>query len=149
MMDRQLAHTTWMLGESFSLADAALWHPIWFLQSEPSSFALAQKFPDLMRWFKRVDAMGHGKMKGMEPDEALKIARDSVPSTGQYEDSEDPNGLKLGAKVAVTPDDYGFDPVVGEVVVSSIYEIAIVRDDPALGRIVNHFPKVGFHIKPA
>jgi len=146
-MDRQLEHTTYMLGESFSLADAALYHPVWFLQSEPNSFALAQKCKNLMRWFKRIDAMGHGDMKGMDPDEALKIARESTPSTHQYEEEGDPNKLHLGAKVAVTPDDYGFDPVVGKVVVSSIYEIAIERDDPSLGKIVNHFPKVGFHLK--
>ena len=112
MMDRQTEHTTYMLGESFSLADAALYHPVWFLQSEPSSFALAQKFPNLMRWFKRVDAMGHGDTKGMDPDEALKIARESTPASGGHEDADDPNGLKLGTKVAITPDDYGFDPVV-------------------------------------
>jgi glutathione S-transferase len=149
MMDRQLEHTTYMLGESFSLADAALYHPVWFLQSEQSSFELAQKFPNLMRWFKRIDAMGHGNMKGMDPEEALTIARESTPSSHQHEDVNDPNKLKLGTKVAVTPDDYGFDPVVGNVVVSSIYEIAVERDDSALGKIVNHFPKVGFHIKPA
>ncbi len=102
MMDRQLERTTYMLGESFSLADAALYHPVWFLQSEPSSFALAQKCPNLMRWFKRIDAMGHGDMKGMDPDEALKIARESTPASGGEEDRDDPNGLKLGAKVAMT-----------------------------------------------
>jgi hypothetical protein len=149
MMDRQLEQTTYMLGESFSLADAALYHPVWFLQSEPSSFALAQKFSNLMRWFKRIDAMGHGTMKGMDPDEALKIARESTPATREDQDADDPNGLKIGAKVAVTPDDYGFDPVVGKVVASSIYEIAIEREEPSLGNIVNHFPKVGFRISPA
>jgi glutathione S-transferase len=149
MMDRQLERTTYMLGESFSLADAALYHPVWFLQSEPSSFALAQKFPNLMRWFQRVDAMGHGEKKGMDPDEALKIARESFPMAGGDEDHDDPNGLKLGTKVAITPDDYGFDPVVGKVVSSSTYEIAIERDEASLGKIVNHFPKVGFRISAA
>lgn len=149
MIDRQLEHTTYMLGESFSLADAALYHPVWFLQSEPSSFALAQKCLNLMRWFKRIDAMGHGDMKGMDPDEALQIARESTPASGGTEDIDNPNGLKLGAKVAITPDDYGFDPVVGKVVSSSIYETAIEREEPGLGKLVNHFPKIGFHIKPA
>jgi len=149
MMDRQLEQTSYMLGESFSLADAALFHPVWFLQSEPSSFAIAQKFRNLMRWFKRIDAMGHGTMKGMDPDEALKVARESTPATREHEDADDPNGLKVGAKVAVTPDDYGFDPVVGKVVASTIYEIAIEREEPSLGKVVNHFPKVGFRISPA
>jgi len=138
-----------MLGESFSLADAALYHPVWFLQAEPSSFAIAQKFSNLMRWFKRIDAMGHGDMKGMDPDEALKIARESTPAAVRHEESDDANGFKLEAKVAVTPDDYGFDPVVGKVVASSTYEIAIEREEPSLGKIVNHFPKVGFRISAA
>jgi glutathione S-transferase len=153
MMDRQLEKTTYMLGESFSLADAALYHPVWFLQMEPSSFAIAQKLANLMRWFKRVDAMGHGDMKGMDPDEALKVARESTPAAGGHEETheqtDDANGVKLGAKVAVTPDDYGFDPVVGKVVATTTYEIAIEREEPSLGKIVNHFPKVGFRISAA
>ncbi len=90
--------------------------------------------------------MGHGDMKGMDPDEALKIARESTPATREHEDADDLNGLKMGAKVAVMPDDYGFDAVVGKVVSSSVYEVAIERDEPNLGKIVNHFPKVGFRI---
>jgi len=149
MMDRQLEKTTYMLGESFSLADAALFHPVWFLQAEPSSFAIAQKFSNLMRWFKRIDAMGHGDMKGMDPDEALKIARESTPATREHEEPGDLNGFEVGAKVAVMPDDYGFDPVVGNVVSTSTYEVAIEREEASLGKIVNHFPKIGFRISAA
>jgi hypothetical protein len=71
--------------------------------------------------------MGHGDMKGMDPDEALKIARESTPAAGRHEETDNANGLKLGAKVAVTPDDYGFDPVVGKVVVTTTYDIAVER----------------------
>ena len=39
-----------------------------------------------MRWFKRIDAMGHGDMKGMDPDEALKIARESTPAAAGMEE---------------------------------------------------------------
>jgi glutathione S-transferase len=79
--------------------------------------------------------------------------RESTPAAGRHEETHEPtdeaNGLKLGAKVAVTPDDYGFDPVVGKVVARSTYEIAIEREEPSLGKIENHFPKVGFRISPA
>lgn len=149
MMDRQLETTTYMLGESFSLADAALFHPVWFLQAEPSSFAIALEFSSLMRWFKRIDAMGHGDMKGMDPDEALKIARESAPATREHDEPGDLNGFEVGAKVAVMPDDYGFDPVVGNVVSTSTYEVAIEREEASLGKIVNHFPKIGFRISAA
>ena len=146
ILDRQLKETSFLLGNSFSLADAACFHPVWFLRAEPSSFAIAQKFSNVMRWFDRVDAMGYGNVTPMDPDEALKIARESTPATREHADDGDPNGLKPGMKVAVTPDDYGFDPVVGTIVSSSAYEIAIKREDATLGAIVNHFPKIGFRI---
>jgi hypothetical protein len=102
-----------------------------------------------MRWFERIDAMGYGDVRLMDPDEALKVARDSNPATSENVDSSDPNGLKAGTRVSVTPDDYAFDPVTGRVVVSTIHEVAIERDVPELGKIVNHFPKIGFRIAAA
>src|SRR6266851_10251940 len=38
ILDRQLAHSPFLLGKSFSLADAACFHPVWFLRAEPSAF---------------------------------------------------------------------------------------------------------------
>lgn len=149
LLDRQLANRPFILGESFSLADASCFHPVWFLRAEPSAFAHAQACPNMMRWFERIDAMGYGDVRPMDPDEALKIAHDSTPATRARIDETDPNGLKAGAKVSVMPDDYGFDPVTGTVVVSTIYEIAVEREVPELGRIVNHFPKIGFRIATA
>lgn len=149
MLDRQLADRPFLLGNAFSLADAASFHPVWFLRAEPNAFALAERHANLMRWFQRIEAMGNGDVKPMDPDEALKIAMESEPATREKFDSSDPNGIKPGMKVAVTPDDYGFDPVAGGVVVSTLYEIAVERQDPQLGRIVNHFPKVGFRVSAA
>ena len=53
-----------------------------------------------MRWFERLDAMGAGDMKPMDPDEALKIAKESTPAASGHSDAGDPNGLQLGARVA-------------------------------------------------
>ena len=149
LIDRSLASQPYILGDRFSLADAACFHPVWFLRAEPTAFSHAQKFPNLMRWFERIDAMGHGAMTPMEPDEALQIAKAANPVSQPSSDPSDPNGVKPGARIAVTPDDYAFDPVVGTVVLSTIHEIAIEREDPAVGRIVIHFPKIGFRISAA
>jgi glutathione S-transferase len=148
-LDLTLGQKPYLLGSSFSLADAACFHCVWFLRAEPTAFSLAQKFPNVMKWFERVEAMGQGDVKPMDPDEALKIAKDSTPATKQLADEGDPNGLKPGMRVSVTPEDYGFDPVTGVVVSSSIYEVAIEREEPDLGKIVNHFPKIGFRIAAA
>ncbi|MGO9607329.1 MAG: glutathione S-transferase family protein [Candidatus Binataceae bacterium] len=148
-LDRTLAKQPFILGSSFSLADAACLHCVWFLRAEPTAFSLAQKCSNVMRWFERIDAMGHGDVKAMDPDEALKIAKESAPATRESTDGGAPNGLKPGMRISVTPEDYGFDPVTGVVVVSSIYEVAIARHDSDLGQIVNHFPKIGFRVAAA
>jgi glutathione S-transferase len=146
LLDRSLERQRFLLSNSFSLADAACFHPVWFLRAEPSAFALAQKHRALMQWFQGIDGMGHGDVTPMDPDEALEIARTSAPQAKEAFDPDDPNPLKPGARVSITPDDYGFEPVTGSVIASTLYEIAIRRDDPYLGAIVNHFPKVGFRI---
>jgi len=148
MIDRQLRDGRhFLLGGAFSLADAACYHTVWFMRSEPGSFALAQRNPNLMSWFERVESMGVGNSTPMSQDEALALAKDSRPATTPSAEPDDPNQLQVGDRVEVMADDYGFDPIAGTVVVSSLYEIAIEREDPSLSRLVNHFPKVGFRIR--
>jgi hypothetical protein len=90
--------------------------------------------------------MGHGKRTDMAPDEALAIAKQSMPAAAPVADLQEPNGIKPGDLVTVTPDDYGFDPVAGEVVASSTHEIAIRRRDDQVGDVVVHFPRIGFRV---
>jgi hypothetical protein len=107
---------------------------------------LFNEFPALLAWADRIHALGHGKRREMAPDEALRIARESTPLPAQRADAGEPNHIAPGARVSVTPDDYGFDPVDGEVVASSAHEIAVRREDPQLGDIVVHFPRIGFRV---
>lgn len=51
-----------------------------------------------------------------------------------------------GIRVVVVPDDYGFDPVEGELVASSRHEVAVRREAPATGEVVVHFPRAGFRV---
>ncbi len=84
----------------------------------------------------------------MNTEEALKIAHDSAPTNVTATDRREPNGINPGARVTVTPDDYAFDPVAGEVVASSVHEIAIRRRDDQVGEVVVHFPRIGFRVQP-
>lgn len=135
-----------LLGAQFSLADAASYHPVWFLRSIPGAAAIFDEFPALNAWADRLRAMGQGDRKDMDPSEALKIARESTPEARQAVDARDPNGLQPGMRVAVMPDDYGFDPVEGEVIFSTTHEIALRRRDADLGEIAVHFPRAGFRV---
>ena len=58
----------------------------------------------------------------------------------------EPNGLAAGERVNVVPDDYGFDPVGGELVAADVHEIAVRRSSPETGEVVVHFPRAGFRV---
>jgi glutathione S-transferase len=138
-----------LLGPEPGLADFTTYHPLWFLQRfHPRSAAVLDAVPAVAAWTGRVAAVGHGERQPMEPREALAIARDAQPATKPQADPGEPNGRRPGERVAVLPDDYGRDPVEGELVASSPQEIAIRRHDPQLGELVVHFPRAGFVVLP-
>ncbi len=94
-------------------------------------------------------AMGHGQREDMDAAAALQIARESTPLPGRGVASGEPNGLEVGMRVAVMPDDYGFDPVGGELITATTEEVAVRRRDDEIGEVVVHFPRIGFQIRRA
>jgi len=135
-----------VVGRQFSLADAACYHPVWFLRNFPGAAVVFDEFPQLVAWAERIKAMGHGRRTDMSADDALRIAKDSTPAVARSGGEHEPNGIKPGDRVTVTPDDYGFDPVAGDVVTLSVHEIAIHRRDDEVGDVVVHFPRLGFRV---
>jgi glutathione S-transferase len=57
MIDAQVAHQDFFLGKTFTMADASLYHPFFFLALNPGNFAKVAEFPHLMRWYERVRAI--------------------------------------------------------------------------------------------
>jgi glutathione S-transferase len=139
----------YLLGAAFSLADAAAYHPVWFLRTVAGAAALLDEFPAVLAWADRIAAMGHGARCDMPAAEALHVAATSTPATPIGVDPLEPSRLAAGDRVAVVADDYGFDPVTGELVASSAHEVAVRRRDERLGEVVVHFPRVGFSLAPA
>jgi glutathione S-transferase len=136
----------WLLGTAFSLADAACYHPLWFLRVAPAGQALLADFPRITTWMATLEAMGQGERRDVPAADALAVARDAEPAMPTGVDPREPSGLAADMEVTVTPDDYGFDPVAGSLVSSSPEEIAIRRSDPAVGTVVVHFPRFGFRV---
>ena len=145
-LDSQLAARDFLLGSSFSLADAACFHPLWFLRGDPESFAAVDSRPTLKRWFDRVDGMGRGRMTALDADEALALAQQSLPLTPERSDGTDPNGLRPGDRISISADDYGVERVSGVAVVVTASEIALKREDPSVGEVVVHFPRAGYRV---
>ncbi|HVP27712.1 MAG TPA: glutathione S-transferase family protein [Myxococcota bacterium] len=149
LVDAQLADgRRFLLGDAPSLADAAAYHPIWFLRAIPPTARAYAEFPRLEAWAERMKSIGHGTRSECRPEEALEIARAASPATRAARDPGDPRGLEPGTKIRIVPDDYGFDPVEGELVTSSVHEVALRRSAPEVGEVVVHFPRAGFQVTP-
>ena len=150
LLEAQLSDgRSFLLGGEPSLADFAGYHPVWFLRAiAPAAAALAE-FSGVGKWAERVAAIGHGRRSEIVPAEALAIARNARPLAGTGVARGEPNGLALGERVNVVPDDYGFDPVAGELVAADVHEVAVRRTSPETGEVVVHFPRAGFRVTRA
>jgi glutathione S-transferase len=138
-----------LLGAEPSLADFAAVHPIWFLRAIPPAAAALAELPAVGKWAERVAAIGHGRRSEIAPAEALAIAKAARPLPGAGVARGEPNGLVAGEPVTVVPDDYGFDPVGGELVAADVHEVAVRRSSPETGEVVVHFPRAGFRVSRA
>ncbi|HUB84537.1 MAG TPA: hypothetical protein VL971_02510, partial [Rhizomicrobium sp.] len=108
-----------------------------------------KEFPRIVAWRDRIAAIGHGKSSPMDPKDALAVAKAAQSEARPTTDPFDPRGWKTGDKVTVSADDYGRDPVAGEIVFGNAHEIAIRRHDEQIGDVVVHFPRAGFTVMPA
>ena len=139
----------WIAGPAPCVADLAVYHPLWFFTARTDR--LAQElapYPLIAAWMSRVRAFGHGTPTPMTPQRALEIARNAVPLAPEPSTPwpEDP---PLGADVRIRADDYGRDVVNGELVYAGIDEIAVRRNDPIVGTVVVHFPRLGYDLRAA
>ncbi|WP_437285135.1 glutathione S-transferase family protein [Sorangium sp. So ce406] len=145
-LEGQLRDRPFLLGDAFSIADAACFHPVWFMKHSARLFAEVEARPALAAWFARIEGFGPGDARPMTPAEALEIARASEPADvagGEIARGEE---LRPGDAVTIAADDYGTDEIRGVVARISASEITVRRQDPAVGEIALHFPRAGYRI---
>jgi len=139
----------WILGDGPSFADIDAYFPVWMARGNVGTAAeLLAPFPKLLGWEARMRAIGHGSRREIDAAEALAVARAAAPA-GHHDVIEDELGLRHGARVTVTPDDYGRIPVEGELVTLTRREVAVRRLTPEAGEVVVHFPRSGYRVAPA
>ena len=148
VVEQMLAHGgRWLLGEAPGQADLAVYHGLWFLSAMPIDCAheLAGH-PATCAWMARVAALGHGTQQGIGADAALAIAAAAMPAP-IAESIMDDTLPAPASEVAIRPDDYVTDPVVGCLMHVDRDDIALLRHDESLGDVMLHFPRVGYSIK--
>lgn len=134
-----------LMGDAPGIADANAYYNLAFIRwIVPAAAKSADEMPKLAAWEQRVKAVGHGKRQEISREAALDIAKAARSAEAVKIDPGEPNGLKPGDRVTVMADDYGRDPISGELVSSSAQHIALKRSDPRVGDVVVHFPRAGF-----
>jgi glutathione S-transferase len=137
------------MGAEPSLADCALYNPVWFINRHLGAAAgPLDRLPRIAAWFERMKAIGNGQRSDMKPADALAAAKASKPAPASV-DPNDPSGLKPGQKLTVTPDDTGRVPVAGTLVGLTPDRISLARSDERAGDVVVHFPRAGFFVAAA
>ncbi len=150
LLERQLADgRPFVLGARASLADFSLYHPLWAARTLPPLSPVLEPCHGIRAWLGRIDAFGHGESVAMNGADAVEMARQASPRTQTLADPHDPNGRAPGDRVEVVHESFGRDPVVGELVMSSVHEIAIRRHDARTGEVVVHFPREHYLVLPA
>lgn len=151
--DRVSQGRDFMLGAEPGLPDAACHYVVWFLNGRwDKGPEFLSQFPALMAWEKRMLDIGHGTEESMEGEDALEIAKAaepmSVPPMGLPPICpQDPQELSVGTPVRINPLGYGTDSVVeGTVRWATRHVVSINREDPDVGRLAVHFPRVGYRL---
>ena len=136
----------YLLGSQASIADFSVYHCLWFLQNAKAVAGILDQVPRVQAWMRVMAGFDGGAPEKIGAEEALEVARDSVPLTaaGGFVDT---HGIGLGEQVTVSPSDYALDPVSGELVAASEREYAVRRSDERAGTVVVHFPRIGYQLR--
>lgn len=144
-IDQCLAWGPFLLGKEPSLADVAVYHPLWYARGNLGEDEGLSGHVRVLAWMERMAAFGHGSNETMTSDEALAVARAAEPDIVRDTASE----WSIGTALAVTPTDWGFDTVTGTCLAANRESVVIRRDDPEVGAVAVHFPRIGFAVTEA
>ena len=134
-------------GDAPGYADCAAGMNVWFQGNFGLKDARLAPFPQVAAWIARVEAIGHGTPIDTTAEEALDIARTAEPAVTEQVDAD--SGFTAGQAVTVRTEDPGADPVAGTLSRLTPRDLALLREDPRVGRVAVHFPRLGQIVRPA
>jgi len=126
-----------------TIADFAAFHPLW-LHVSTGGRPLDARYAHVVRWYERVEALGHGTREEIDPEQAFEAARAAKPrplpaATGDAD-------ARVGRRVSVAPSDYGTVPVTGLLAAATPSRYIVARETDRFGTLHVHFPRRGFSL---
>jgi len=137
-----------LLGAEPAAIDAQFYHVVWFLRGRwAGGPSFLSEFTDLVRWEENVSAIGHGTSTDVSPAEAIALAKKLEPVSETGVTAHDPQGLKVGQGVTISPDvNGGEQPVAGLIRFANAETVVIERTDDDVGTVCVHFPRAGYRV---
>ena len=134
----------YLLGEAPCIADFATYHVVWFFRGRHIDCRQElAAYPRLLAWRDRMARIGHGVRTDITADEALAVARHAAPAIPRPSSPQEGDPMP-GQSARVRPNDNARDWVEGQVTYIDTDEIALLRQDPEIGDVTVHFPRLGY-----
>jgi glutathione S-transferase len=145
-LEDMIGTQTFFFGARSSIADFSIFHSLWFVGRGGPLADILAPYRQLAAWRERMRAFGHGTYDQLGSGAAIAVARSATPAASAGV-SDDAHGLAAGEKVVIAATDTGTDPIEGELYAATRERISIARSDPRAGRVVVHFPRLGFELR--
>ena len=146
-LENMIGTQAFFFGARSSIADFAIYHCLWFVRRGGPQAEILEPCRRLAAWRERMHAFGHGTCDQLDSGAAIEIARSATPAASAG--LADVHGFAAGETVVIAATDTGTEPVEGELYAATRERISIARTDPRAGRVVVHFPRLGFELRRA
>ena len=139
--------SAFLFGETPSLADIVVYHPIWLLETIGGPSPLVEERPATRAWMDRVAALGQGVPTDIAADEALNVARAATPAEVAGE-MRLPDGLAVGDPIQVSPLEER-SSAEGDLLFVDDHRVVIRARHDRVGEVNVHFPRAGYRLRTA
>jgi glutathione S-transferase len=136
------------LGEVPTIADFAVYHPLWFTRVRtPALAGVLNATPSVQEWMGRMAEIGHSTSEKFTAAEALAVSNAATPAALHDDIFQDEHGIALGSQVQIVSENFGLEPTQGELLAATRMHYTLRRIDDRAGAVHVHFPRIGYLLK--
>jgi glutathione S-transferase len=143
----------YLLGAQPSVADFAVYHPLWFVRRVPSLASILEPTPAVLTWMDRMAAYGHGTIEKCTAADSIAACAAFTGTNHlfdvKHEVFQDEHGIPLGSLVNITAESFGTEVTQGTLVAATRTRYTLRRVDERAGTVHVHFPRIGYVLQAA
>jgi glutathione S-transferase len=137
--------SSFVLGDTFTIADIAVYQMPWFLDTIEPGHGFVDDMPLTRQWMARVAAIGHGQFTSLDAEVAIERANQFAPQIISATQNPLPERFEAGDIVSVSPTTE-VSPATGELVYADDERIVIRVANDRVKCVHVHFPRSGYRL---